>query len=116
MPVVKGGSMAEQIAPAWPPGHFYSPIVNTVELDRWRVQVFDRTRAPSDVNLCEGAQLAFLRKMKPHYDRLPFPNAKLPILRYFYDNPMFGYGDAITFACLLMEVRPHRILEIGSGY
>src|SRR5438105_5723383 len=43
-----------------PPGHFYSPIVNLAELRDDAVRVFDRSRRPTDIDLNEAAQLAFV--------------------------------------------------------
>lgn len=99
-----------------PPGHFYSPIVDTRELEQRRQQVFDRSRRPAEVDMRDDAQRALLRRLKPHYDRLPFSEHKQDGLRYYYENPAFSYADAIVLACLLMELRPKRVLEIGSGF
>ena len=108
---------ATQQPKTWvPPGHFYSPIVDTEELQRRRAHVFDRSRRPTDVDLRDDAQRALLHRLKPHYDRLPFTENKQDGLRYYYENPAFSYADAIILACLLMELRPKRIVEIGSGF
>lgn len=105
-------------APAtWvPPGHFYSPIVDTVELAKRRKAVFDRNQAPVDIDMREAEQRALLARLKPHYDRLPFADERRDGLRYQYVNGAFSYGDAIILACLLMELRPKQIVEIGSGH
>jgi hypothetical protein len=99
-----------------PPGHFYSPIVDPNELRRRQAQVFDRTRWPSDLDLREASQLALLDKLAVHYTKLPFSAEKREGIRYRYDNTNFSYGDAIVLACLLMDLRPKRVLEIGSGW
>jgi hypothetical protein len=120
--IVNGGSSltapAAPVLPAtWvPPGHFYSPIVDTEELSRRRSKVFDRSQWPTGVDLREDAQRALLDRLAVHYRKLPFTAEKQDGLRYQYRNGNFSYGDAIILACMLMELRPKRVLEIGSGY
>src|SRR5262249_21444211 len=38
----------------FPPGHFYSPIVDLSELERDRAKVFDRIRGVADIDLNEA--------------------------------------------------------------
>jgi hypothetical protein len=38
------------------------------------------------------------------------------ILRYFFENPYYGYFDAIFLHCMIRHARPRRIIEVGSGY
>jgi hypothetical protein len=108
--------LAASPPPAFPPGHFYSPVVDVVDLARHRDRVFDRTRTPLGIDLNDEAQLALLERLSKLYSRLPFSAGKQEGLRYHYENPAFGYGDAIVLACLLMELRPGRMIEVGSGY
>ncbi|WP_218014880.1 class I SAM-dependent methyltransferase [Teichococcus rhizosphaerae] len=112
----EAGTRPEPPATWVPPGHFYSPIVDTDELERRRSRVFDRSAAPHGIDLREAEQLALLRRLKPHYQKLPFRPDRSGGLRYGYENPNFSYGDAIILACLLMELRPERFVEIGSGH
>lgn len=86
------------------------------ELEEWRGAVFDRTRPPAGIELRPAEQLDLIARLKPHYDRLPFRAEKQPGLRFYYDNPAYSYGDAILLSCLLMELRPRRLVEFGSGY
>src|SRR5262249_26808488 len=37
-------------------------------------------------------------------------------LRYFFENPYYGYSDAIFLHCMIRHARPRRIIEVGSGY
>ncbi len=106
-----------RISPAtWvPPGHFYSPLVDTAELEK-RHSIFDRTRAPEAIDMNEAGQLATLARLSAHYPRLPFQDQPSEGLRYHYENPHYSYGDAITLATMMMEFRPRRIVEVGSGY
>ncbi len=99
-----------------PPGHFYSPIVDPSEITRRHAQVFNYGRRPSNIDMRDEAQLALLRKMKEPFAKLPFQATESEGLRYYYDNPFFTYGDGIVLACMLMEFKPRRIIEVGSGF
>lgn len=99
-----------------PPGHFYSPVVDPAEV----ASLFGRLSAPDrtvpGIDLREDAQRAFLPRLRFHCIRLPFASAPQKGLRYYYENPAYSYGDAITLASMLLEHRPGRIIEIGSGF
>lgn len=105
-------------APAtWvPPGHYYSPIVDPVELTRRRAWVFDRTREPADIELEEEAQRDLVAVLEPLYRRLPFNPEKSEGLRYCYENPAFSYADGIVLACMMLHLGPRRVIEVGCGY
>lgn len=102
--------------PAFPNGHYYSPVVDLAELQRDRARVFDRSRRITDVDLREASQLSLLAELASHYTTLPFKPSRSPGVRYHYDNPMFGYSDAVIYACMLAHRQPKRVVEIGSGY
>ncbi len=87
------------------PGHFYSPL--TGEADRDRALTW--TDAPG-VDLAEGRQLAWADQL------LPILAEPLPGPRYIPANGMFGPGDAAVYRAMLTQLRPARVLEVGSGY
>jgi Methyltransferase domain len=97
------------------PGHFYSPIVDPAELRKRYDAVFNDID-PSNIDLRTAAQLAMVERLKCHYGALPFRAEKRSGLLYSYDNRNYSYGDAITLGCLLMELRPKRYIEFGSGH
>lgn len=99
-----------------PPGHFYSPIVDPAEVGLRRSQLFDRSRPPIDVDMREDAQIELFHRLSPHYRHLPFSEERKNGVRYYYSNPAFSSADAIILACILMEMKPKRVLEIGSGF
>lgn len=35
---------------------------------------------------------------------------------FYYANPMFSHSDAMSYYCVIREVRPANIIEIGSGF
>jgi hypothetical protein len=68
------------------------------------------------IELNEVRQLAILDGLQPYYDSQPFDAEKTNRLRYFFENPMYSYSDAIFLHCMIRHARPRRIIEIGSGY
>ena len=100
-------------AVAPPPGHFYSPIVDPASLD---ARAFDPAQPVPGIELRLEAQLALLERLARHYAELPFRDEPADGLRYGYRNPSFSYADAILRACMMRELRPRRIVEVGAGW
>ena len=87
------------------PGHFYSPL--TAEADRDRALTW--TDAPG-VDLAAERQLTLADRL------LPVLAEPMPGPRYVPANGMFGPGDAAVYRAMLTQLRPARVLEVGSGY
>ncbi len=101
------------------PGHYYSPLVNPGDARVRRAAA--RTDAvagapPPEIHFNETEMTALFNKLSVHYRRLPFPDRKAPGWRYYFENPAFTYGDAITLFGLLLEWKPKRVIEAGSGF
>jgi hypothetical protein len=95
------------------PGHFCSPIPSIEDIERVI------TAAPasySGIDLREDQQLALLEKLSRYYAEIPFPEEKNERFRFAFNNPSYSWGDAIVLFCMIRELKPRRILEIGSGH
>jgi predicted O-methyltransferase YrrM len=100
-----------------PPGHFYSPIPSLSELGQDAYRLFGPpSRTIPGIELNEAGQLALLDALKPYYREVPFPEHKSPGRRYFFENRMYSYSDAIFLYAMIRHARPKRIVEVGSGY
>jgi predicted O-methyltransferase YrrM len=100
-----------------PPGHFYSPIVDTDELRRTPPVFADSANATMPALAIDGERMrAFWNDCAGLRAALPFPAEKREGLRYFYENESFSYGDAVVLYLMLRAHRPRRIIEVGSGY
>lgn len=99
-----------------PPGHFYSPLVNLDELDARRSWVFDRDAEPAGVALNIAGQLATLERLAAHRDGIRLTVEQREDRRFYLNNRAFNCADAWALAAMLVDVRPARIVEIGSGY
>jgi predicted O-methyltransferase YrrM len=101
-----------------PPGHFYSPIpaLDDVRCDEQRLFPAVVPHELPGIALNEVRQLAMLDELQPYYDSQPFDAEKTSNLRYWLENPSYGYSDAIFLHCMIRHARPRRIIEVGSGY
>ncbi len=102
-----------------PPGHFYSPLVDPQDphvqpilRDFYHLEL----PAESGIDLDRERMLAMLERLGRHYGRIPFGPQKIDGLHYYYENPTYSYGDAIVLATMMMEFRPQRMMEVGSGF
>ena len=101
----------------WPPGHFYSPVPALEELENDEERLFGPpSRGLLGVDLNEEGQRRLFAEMTLHYAAQPFGPKKQPDLRYFFENPNFGRGEAIILYCMMNLLKPRRMVEIGSGY
>src|SRR5581483_4146780 len=100
-----------------PPGHFYSPIPSLDEVRRDEARIFGPPpRMPKGIAMREAEQVKLLADFLPFYETLPFNAQKTEGLRYYFENPFFGYMDAIMLHCMIRHLKPKRIVEIGSGF
>jgi hypothetical protein len=98
-------------------GHFYSPIPRMSDVQRDAARLFDRwPRNVPGVDLNEKTQLDMLRSISAYYPELPFRDGPTPGRRYYFDNPMYSYSDAICLYGMIRHLKPHRMIEVGSGF
>lgn len=102
--------------PGFPPGHFYSPIPDYDEVERRSAELFAPCpRSIPGIDLREEAQLELIPTFARLHREAPFTEEPGP-LRYRYDNPAFGHGDALTLHAMMRHFRPSRIVEVGCGW
>lgn len=93
------------------PGHFYSPITKDSSFKR-----NDARKQIPGIDLNTKNQLLLLSKFRKHYQKQPFTSQKSKTNRYYFDNDQFSYSDALSLFCMLLEKKPSRVIEVGSGY
>ncbi len=97
------------------PVHFYSPVPDVddlVERDVWS----RRSDLPG-VNFASTAQVAFLEHLGERFGQecaWPLRAVSDPAL-FHLDNSNFSFGCAASLYCMLRELQPRRVVEIGSG-
>jgi Methyltransferase domain len=105
-----------EVVKAFPDGHFYSAIPDLREIRRREAQVFASPEALPGVDLGLDRQLALLDDLARETATAPFAEQPQGLVRYGYDNPFFGPGDALAWYGLLRLWRPNRVVEVGSGW
>ncbi len=99
----------------YPPGHALSPLPSGADIAAHGTFNWRPAQVPG-VDLRIHEQWRLLHRLAEHYPRLPFTRRPIPGRRYYYDNTSYTYADAILLGCMLMELKPRRIIEVGSGF
>jgi hypothetical protein len=71
---------------------------------------------PAGVAFDPDAIRATMRRLAAHHGLFPFRKDHDGVNRFYYDNPFFGCHDASVYFSMLLEFRPKRVVEIGSGF
>lgn len=101
-----------------PPGHFYSPIVDTREADK-HLQKLKAKPVPESVPgiaLDPEGMIEQWNEFLPFFAEIPFRAEASPGLRYHFDNQSFEQGDGSVLYAMLRARRPKQIIEIGCGW
>ncbi len=103
------------------PANFYSstPLVEDVE-NSFEYREQDGGTAPYLVGgLFDHARITgFVERISRYVDEFdpPLEGDHDDPNGFFWKNPAFSGSDAMAYYCVLRELRPKRVLEIGSGY
>jgi methyltransferase family protein len=106
-----------RVKTVWPPGHFYSPVVDPATVDAYvtkarQVQVSEIYGI--DLNVDEMA--LFWTEHQAFIAATPFRKEPDPDLRYYWGDSPYPIGDAVTYRAKINALRPRHIIEIGSGF
>jgi hypothetical protein len=106
-----------RVSSRFPAGHYYSAIV-----DPATVSEYVEKERQSDSLKIAGVNVP-LARMEEFWQRsfaiiasTPFPETKERDYRFYYNNDIFSYGDAITLRAMIADLRPLTVVEIGSGF
>jgi hypothetical protein len=101
----------------FPPGHYSSPHPCIEEIKGKEAEIFECIpQIIPAVDLNDEQQMDLFQKFKEYYKEQPFAAYKKDGVRYFFENPAFGSHDGIILYCFIRQMRPKRIIEVGSGY
>ena len=76
----------------FPPGHFYSPIVDANHIKKNKDEIW-KERTPAEIrgiSFNDASQLELLGELSKFYEELPFTDTKQPGLRYYYKNKFYS--------------------------
>lgn len=104
---------------AFPSGHYYSPIDDIQEAKNRQLKIWDEKLINpliQGVDLNLQPQLELLSKFSDYYKDIPFEAERIKDLRYYFNNEMYSYSDAIILYSMIRHFKPARIIEVGSGF
>lgn len=95
--------------------HYYYPMINPKKYLKKSLRE-DRELPGIDLNV--AAQLELLGHFNYNLELQAFPFIGQPNIKdkYYYDNGMFGPGDAEILFSMIRHFKPRTIIEVGSGY
>jgi hypothetical protein len=100
----------------FPPGHYYSPIVDISDIRTRHDEVFSSPESLLGIDLRADAQLALLPTLAALCEDHPYQEHPHDDIRYGFENDFFSYGDGLVLHAMLRHLRPPRYVEIGSGW
>jgi len=100
-----------------PPGHYYSTIPSLAELQAEQERIFstEYSLIPG-VEIPEKHMLDYLDMFSPLYADFPFADHKMDDLRYYMENGVYAWGEAVILYSLMRCLKPRHIIEVGSGF
>jgi hypothetical protein len=104
--------------PAFPPGHFYSPIVDTAALAAQRERIWPAQPAVAGIDFNDAGHRRILTELFPRFIAdYDYPeHATADATAFHTQNPQFSWLDSRALFVLLRAWRPQRVIEVGSGY
>jgi Methyltransferase domain/Domain of unknown function (DUF4214) len=105
-----------ELQPGHPPGHYYSPVVDPRIID---TQKLIRPLSARDIEILGISldhMIEFWSKNIDNIASCDFPEKPIDGCRFYFDNPVYSYADAIMLRAMLLVWRPRRIVEIGCGF
>jgi len=103
----------------YPPGHFYSPIVDPETLQKKEDRIWKSVSVENQMeglNLNVEKQINLLKELSTYYAALPFVKYQNDATRYHLENDFYSYIDGIILYSVIRYLNPKRIIEIGSGF
>jgi hypothetical protein len=68
------------------------------------------------IDLRREHQLARWRAWQGFVAEWPFAEHLAPGFRYFFGNQQYEHADGLALYCMIRDLKPKRIIEVGSGY
>ncbi len=102
----------------WPNGHYYSPIHNLEDLNCYE-EVVEKSRKEfmkgipgfSDIKMADQ-----FNKIKKYFKDFDYPIEEDGKSRFYIKNCSYPITDALVLFGMIREIKPKRIIEIGSGF
>lgn len=108
----------ERITSSHPNGHFYSPVTDPADLANRQDEIWQDPPPPClGIDFNDDSHRQILGDWFPrhigHYDYPEFEGAEG---QYYTRNSQFGWLDSRALFVMIRELRPSRVIEVGSGF
>lgn len=117
--LLRGSGSKDWIRKAFVDGHFYSPVVDTRLLQQDVDRVWPKIVDVPGIDFNEPEQRRWLTEILPRhlpdYDYPDEPSAT-DESAFYTRNSQFSWLDSRVLFAVLRELRPQRMIEIGSGF
>jgi len=108
----------KEVPVGWPNGHFYSPIHRLEDLTP-----YDNVVAKSKKSF-EDSMPGFIRaeiiknfkRIKKYFKDFNYPQKENKSSNFYITNPSYPITDALVLFGMLRDLKPKKIIEIGSGF
>jgi predicted O-methyltransferase YrrM len=102
----------------YPPGHFYSPIVDREEANQHISEIEARPTPQmiQGIAIDRAEMVRTWHKLLPLIASSPFKERPSGCFRYAFENPYYSWGDGNVLQAMIRLCLPKRIMEIGSGW
>jgi len=105
---------------AHPDGHFYSPIVDPADIARREVQIWPAQPHVLGIDFDDASHRSVLEdwfpRFMPAWDYAEVLAETPDLERFFTQNSQFSWLDCRSLFVILQGLRPHRMIEVGSGF
>lgn len=119
-PSVVDALTARRQPPAYPSGHFYSPVVDTAAAAQRRDAIWPANPDVRGIDFNDAGQVQVLTELFPRfigdYDYPEHADPDRPASSFYTQNTQFTWLDARALFVLLRAWRPRRVVEVGSGF
>jgi hypothetical protein len=101
-------------------GHFYSPVVDTADVAARQGEVWPACPQTLGIDWNDDHHKRVLTEWYPrHYARYDYPELledSANLTQFYTRNSQFSWMDSRTLFVFLLELKPKRMVEVGSGY
>ena len=99
------------------PGHFYSPITDSEEVEKRENYIFDKSSPNLAGNyLNTKEQFSLLEAFKGFYLEQPSTASLVKGHRYYFKNEFYSYSNVLFLYHATRHFKPKNIIEIGPGF
>ena len=98
------------------PGSYQSPVANPAELRDYVRRLAGAGPELPGIAVDRAAMIATWETLLPFMTACPFQESATSGYHYYWQNPYYGYGDALVMHAMLRAHPPKRYIEIGSGF